>query len=334
MSFVSVVVVVHHRDPALRRCLDSVLASSGVAIEVLVVANGDDVRDLVPADARVRLERTENRGFSAGCHAGVRLARGDVLVFLNPDTVVAPGALAAFVGALDDPEVGIASGRVRLAQEPDRLNAAGVAVHFLGLGWARRCGEPVDASARPEPVAAPSGAAMAMRREVWDRLGGLTEAYFLYHEDAELGIRCWLAGLRVLCVPAADVLHSYDFSRHPAKFRLLERNRLCLVLCCYQYRTLLLLLPALLVYELGMLALAVAQGWGREKWWGWAWLVRHRAWVVAHRRALARRRRRPDRELVPLLATRFGGSQVALPRALVPGDVLLQTYWRAVARLL
>lgn len=334
MRLVSVVVVVHHRDPGLRTCLDSVLASPGVPLEVVVVANGDDVRDLVPADARVRLERTENRGFSAGCHAGVRLARGDVLLFLNPDTVLAPGSAAAFVAALDDPEVGIVSGRVRLAERPGRLNAAGVAVHFLGLGWARRCGEPADAAAQPEAVAAPSGAAMAMRREVWDRLGGLTEEYFLYHEDAELGIRCWLAGLRVVCVPAADVVHHYDFARHAAKFRLLERNRLCLVLCCYERRTLLLLLPALLAYEAGMLALAAVQGWAREKWWGWAWLFRHRRWVLAHRRALAGRRRRSDRVLVPLLATRFGGSQVALPRAFLPGDLLLGAYWRIVARLL
>lgn len=334
MRSVSVVVVVHHRDPLLRRCLESLLASRDVAVELAVVCNGDaDAAGDVPADARVRVLHTPNRGFAAACHEGARATTGDVLAFVNPDAVADPDALAALAAALDDPEIGIATATVRLLRDPQRLNALGVQVHFLGLGWARHCGEPADAPRPVEAVIGPSGAAMALRRSVWTALGGLTEEFFLYHEDAELGVRCWLAGLRVVCLPGAQVFHDYEFTRHPGKLYFLERNRLIVVLCCYAARTLLLLLPALLAYEMGMVAVAAAQGWLPDKCRGWGWLVRHARWLREHRRAVQRSRRRPDRALVPLLAARFQTLEMPLPRVLAVADRALATYWRLVSRL-
>ena len=67
-----------------------------------------------------------------------------MLVFLNPDTVVAPGALRQLARALEDPDVGIAMARLRLLDEPEKLNSSGVQVHVTGIGWAGGFGEPAD----------------------------------------------------------------------------------------------------------------------------------------------------------------------------------------------
>jgi hypothetical protein len=63
-------------------------------------------------------------------------------------------------------------------------------------------------------------------------------------------------------------------------------------------------------------------------------LAGHVGWLRERRRAVQGARRRSDRELAPLFASRFTGAQVALPRALEPGDRLLGAYWNVVARWL
>jgi GT2 family glycosyltransferase len=77
-------------------------------------------------------------------------------------------------------------------------------VHFLGFSWAGRCGEPARSPELPADVASISGACFGVRRELWQRLGGFEDQYFAYHEDVDLSLRCWLAGLSVRYVPGAS----------------------------------------------------------------------------------------------------------------------------------
>jgi GT2 family glycosyltransferase len=226
--------------------------------------------------------------------------------------------------------VGIASASVRLLEDVALLNSSGGAIHFLGLGWAEDFRRPATVAATDRDVLAASGAAMMMRRDRFSELGGFTEELFLYHEDAELSLRCWMHGWRVRYVADAVVHHEYEFGRNPRKLYLLERNRLILVLTCYGRRMLVAIAPALVAYEIGITLLAIVQGWGVEKVDGWRWLVAHRDWLRQRRGAVQSSRRRSDRELAPRFAERFTGAQVALPSALAPADRLLGAYWRLV----
>jgi hypothetical protein len=109
---------------------------------------------------------------------------------------------------------------------------------------------------------------------------------------------------------------------------------LVLVLTAYAGRTLALLAPALVVYEVGMVALSVAQGWFPEKVRGWVWLARNVGWLRAQRRRVEALRVRSDREVAPLLAAHFTGRQVAFPAVLRPADAVLAAYWGIVRRYL
>ncbi|MEA2702621.1 MAG: hypothetical protein QOD63_566, partial [Actinomycetota bacterium] len=146
--------------------------------------------------------------------------------------------------------------------------------------------------------------------------------------------RCWQRGLRVVYVPDARVVHRYEFSRNAGKWFLLERNRLVLVLTAYEPRTVALLLPALLGVEVGMLAVSLRAGWGREKLRSWAWLFRHRRWVGERRRQLQSERTVPDRVVAPRLEGRFAAAHVDLPRWARPADGILAGYWWATRRML
>jgi GT2 family glycosyltransferase len=336
---VDVVIPAWGDDPWLERSVDSILASTGVDARAIVVDNGNDAAtiDRVAARPRVTVVRPgTNLGFAGGCNAGAAAAdpTADVLAFLNQDAILEPGALAALAEVASRPDVGIASASVHLADDPDLLNSAGNPVHFLGFCWSGAYGEPVADHQVEADVGSAAGAAMAMRRTVWDEIGGFAEEYFAYHEDTELSLRCWQRGLRVVYVPTAVVSHRYHFSRNAAKWYLLERNRLVFVLTTYERRTLLLLAPAALAVEVGMLLVAARAGWLRPKVKGWVWLVRHRRWVGERRRRLQGERVVGDRALAPRLATRFDAANMGVPGWIAPLDAGLSAYWWLARRML
>jgi GT2 family glycosyltransferase len=298
---------------------------------VIVVDNGGDAD--VPEGVRL-ISPTKNLGFAAGCNLGARQATGDALVFLNPDTVVARGGLTELVRPLEDPTIGIVSARLRLLDRPELLNSAGNEVHVTGIAWAGLYGEPAERVTELRDVAFPTGAAMAIRREVFEELGGFTEKLFMYQEDLILGWRVRLRGLRVVVAPGADVYHEYDFARHASKHYLLERNRLVFVLSSYSPRLLLLLSPVLLSTEAALLALALKEGWARDKLAGWGWLIRNARWLRRHRRETQRLRRVRDRELADYLSPTLAPAMIPVPSPVRAINPLVARYWKLVKKAL
>jgi GT2 family glycosyltransferase len=326
----SVVVVAYRSGTSLQRCVRAVRETAPEA-EVVVVDNGG--ADLGAEAARV-IGDGQNRGYAGGAQLGAEAATGETLVFLNQDTVVQPGALQQLAAAVADPHVGIAMARLRLLDRPELLNSRGTAVHVSGIVWADGYGEPADSLTAPEEVPAPSGAALAIRRDLFHELGGFSPELFMYLEDVELGWRARLRGLRVIVDPGADVLHEYEFSRNADKLALLERNRLVFVVSSYSLRMLLLLVPVLGAVELGMLLLAARQGWLRGKLGGWWWLTSRPGWLLRHRRATQHLRRVRDRELAHFLTPRLDPRMIDVPRGTGALDAAVSRYWRLVEKLL
>jgi GT2 family glycosyltransferase len=321
--------VAYRSGEALGRLLESLAPEA--PHEVIVVDNGGDAE--VPEGVTL-LSPGENLGYGGGNNLGARHANGDALIFLNPDTVVTPGALAGLVDPLEDRSIGIVTARLRLLDRPETLNSAGNEVHLTGIAWAGAYGEPADSVTELQDVPFPSGAAMAIRRELFEELGGFTEELFLYQEDLILGWRVRLCGLRVVVSPAADVLHEYEFGRNPGKHYLLERNRLVFVLSSFSPKLLLLLAPVLASVEVGMLALALKEGWARDKVRGWAWLVRNAGWLRRHRRETQGLRRVGDRELARFLSPEVAPGMIPVPAPVRAVNPLVARYWGLVKKAL
>ena len=328
---VSVVVVGCGAESRLYECLSAALACLAPEDEVILVDNGvdkltDKVGDLV--DGVTIVNDGKNLGFAGGCNVGASAARGDYLVFVNSDAFVRPGALDALVRALERPAVGLATGSLRLEAEPESINSAGNPVHFLGITWAGGYGEPAATHSRSKDVATASGAFFGVRKEVWQELGGFDPAYFMYHEDTDLSLRCWLGGRRVVFVPDAVADHDYSFARNAMKFHLLERNRLITVLTDYPSPVLRRVVPLMLVTEPLLLVLALAQGWGRQKFGGWFWVLKHREHLRERRRRVQRLAVTP-RALQAVLTPRIDTTVVAAPGMTVLNG-LFAAYWRVV----
>lgn len=336
MTRASVVVVAYRAGDALARLLDSLAGQDGLH-EVLVVDNGGGGPEIDEARRRkgVRvLDPGGNVGFAAGCNLGAREAEGGVLVFLNPDTVAASGAVPQLLRTLEDPMIGIAMARLRLLDRPELLNARGLELHITGISWAGGYGEPAESVEQVQEVPAASGTAMAIRANTFRDLGGFTDELFMYQEDLLLGWKARLAGLRVVVDPAADVYHEYEYGRNLAKNYLLERNRLVFLLSAYSPRLLVLLSPVLLATELGVAAQAAREGWLRDKARGWVWCARNLRWLARHRRRTQGLRRVADRELAGLLTGVFDPPMIEVPGLLRAANPVVAAYWRLVRRVL
>ncbi|MEP6813077.1 MAG: glycosyltransferase family 2 protein [Actinomycetota bacterium] len=320
----TVIVVAYQSGEALTRCLDSL-----DGVDAIVVNNGDRGPEIEAAAARARVIDSDNRGFGAGCNRGAAAAGGDVLVFLNPDTVAQPGVVEALARRLEDASIGIVQARLALLAAPDTLNSSGNIVHVSGLAWPGGYGDPIETVSAVHDIPYASGAALAIRADLFRELGGFTEELFLYQEDLELCWRARLAGRRIVVDPAATVLHDYVLERADRrKEYYLERNRLIFVLTAFSGRLLLLLAPVILAVELATSLLALRHGWLREKARGWAWLAGNASWLAGRRRAIQSGRRVRDRELAPFLTPVLDPRMLELPAGVAAVNGAVSAWWR------
>jgi N-acetylglucosaminyl-diphospho-decaprenol L-rhamnosyltransferase len=328
LTRLGVVVVTHDSTGVLGPTLAALTPQLRDDDELVVVdcASSDDPRPLLPERARfVALD--ENLGFAGGAVAGARESDAEVLFFLNPDAVPAPGCLDAIREAPD----GWGAWQALVLQSGGSLvNTSGNVVHFLGFGWAGGHDAPVASIGdAPVEVGFASGAALAVRRAAWDQIGGFEPAFFMYGEDLDVSLRLRLAGWRIGMVPAARVEHDYEFEKGDYKWFHLERNRWWIVLGTYPAPLLALLAPALLLSEVALLAVAGRGGWLRAKLRAQLAVLRTLPMALRRRRAI-QARRSDARGFVAGLSSSLDSpflgpvARVAVLRSLQAG------YWRAV----
>lgn len=234
----SVVVPTRDTRELTLRCLASLVTAGTMEREVIVVdeASGDGtgaaVGERFPG---VRLlANPRPLGFTAAANRGLAAARGDLLVLLNSDTEVDPGALDRLAAAFAaDASLGIAGATLRYPDGGAQWSAAGSEPGALWLfavasglpallarlpGW-RRLRPPAGsapaaeggapAAAAPRPAAWVTGAALALRRAVWQACGPLDERYRFYAQDLDLCLAAGDAGWRVAVVPGFGVVHHH-----------------------------------------------------------------------------------------------------------------------------
>jgi GT2 family glycosyltransferase/glycosyltransferase involved in cell wall biosynthesis/tetratricopeptide (TPR) repeat protein/SAM-dependent methyltransferase len=226
---VSLVIPVYNRAELTEQCLLALAENTGddPDYEVIVVDNGST--DWTPyllhafeGDLQV-LRHDDNLGFARACNRGAEAARGDLLLFLNNDTVARPGWLAALVAAADsDPQIGIVGARL-LYPGGERVQHAGLEMrhgvpeHFgRNLPW----NDPSVTASRDLDMV--TGACMLVRRQLFADLGGFDPEFVNGVEDVDLCLRGRDRGFRV--VYCADSVIEHHEGQTEGRFTHAQQN--------------------------------------------------------------------------------------------------------------
>jgi len=224
MTRLSIVIVSYNSRDDLGAALASIAGAAVTTTHDVVVvdnASTDSTTALVREQwPQVRLIASPaNLGFAGANNAGVRVTSSELLLFLNPDTILSEGAIDRLVAVLDarsevsivGPRIVDARGRAELSFGAMMTPWAELRQKFLvrgnDRGWS-----PVTAivdrqTRRGQLVDWVSGACLLIRRADFDSVGGFDERYFMYAEDVDLCAMVRRRGGKVLFAPDVEVVH-------------------------------------------------------------------------------------------------------------------------------
>ena len=219
MIRLSIIIVSFNARVDLVNCLLSLKENPPSAVhEILVVDNAStdasvEAASKIPGVRLVRMDR--NRGFSAANNAGIRESRGELLLLLNSDTLVPPGALDRLIGRLEaTPEAAIAGPRLVDGDGHAELSFGRMISPLNEWRQKRRTAEWIAAAAlREQFVDWVSGACLLVHRADAERAGLLDERFFLYTEDVDFCHAVRKLGRKVLFTPVSTITHLRGRSR-------------------------------------------------------------------------------------------------------------------------
>lgn len=258
---VSVIIVTYFSERYIEKCLGSVLANGPHEVVVIDNASQDGTLGIVRGQfPSVKLiVRDSNIGYGAAVNEGVRECSGDLIVVLNPDTIVCDGWLVKLVKTVSSDEGVIAVPRIMI-YDGSVVNTCGNQEHFTGLTFTNGLGLHPDMIPDELNVSGISGACFSMRKKDFLGLGGFDEELFLYMEDAELSWRAHAHGYSFVYVHDAIVRHDYKLNVNAEKLFRLENGRYYLLRKFLTTKDMFSIGPSLLMSEVLSWGFAVRLG--------------------------------------------------------------------------
>lgn len=213
---VSIITVNHNGFDDTCEMIDSFLVHETIPFEIIVVDNGSNppqaekIKNRYAKEDNIKVVQNINNGFAGGNNAGLKVATGDYLFFINNDTYITQPILETLVRRLDDPQNGGVSPMLKYGQNPNVIQFAGITPLTSITLRNRMIGErEPDRGQYSTPHETPylHGAAMMVRRDVLQQVGSMSEVFFLFYEELDWSVRMRRAGYCLWYEPAAVVYH-------------------------------------------------------------------------------------------------------------------------------
>jgi len=287
------------------------------------------------------LALTANFGFAGGNNRGIEWGMNQgyqYLFLLNQDTEVSNNWLAPLLVAMDsEATIAAVQPKILLHPEIDKINSIGNIIHFLGFGYCQGNGV-VD---RPEEQALTeinycSGAAVLLKTAVLKKIGIFDESMFMYSEDLDLGWRLWLTGFKSIYCPSSTIYHKYKFSKSVSKIYFMERNRIICLLKNYQTKTLLYLLPALLLMEIGQMFYTIKRKWFWQKIKSYYYFTDPQVWlrIYQQRKNLQKIRQVSDGQILRKFSGRISFQEIDNPLLIYIANPIFHYYLSKLRKII
>ena len=213
MQLATIIVVTYNSARWLQRQRAALEAQTETRFHLVVLDNASKGNQRPTAetlpDGADLIQSEINLGFAEGNNVGARGARSPYLVFLNPDALPAPDWLAVLIDTAERHPDAVAVGSTQVRLDSEHLfDGTGDVLHASGLAYGSNFGKPRVAAPPLGETFSACAAAMLVRRDAFEAVGGFDARYFCYFEDVDLGFRLRLDGGRILQSPDAIVAHA------------------------------------------------------------------------------------------------------------------------------
>lgn len=224
---VSVVIPTFNLKKEVLACVDSIIKQDYPKIEVVVVDNastdgtGEAARKKF---RRVKLVRnSENLGVTGGRNTGIKNATGDYIFFFDHDMVAEPKMISELLKVAEsDPKIGIVTPKIYYWEDKKRIWAAGTGINLWTGQIIFRGGKDTGQYEKVEEVQV-APAAILVKKQVLDKIGGFDDIYFATYEDTDFCFRAKRAGFKTVYTPRAVAYHKIPVGYKVSMERLLVR---------------------------------------------------------------------------------------------------------------
>lgn len=251
--FISIIIANYNGERYLYQCLNSIIASSFSDHEIIFVDDGSTnksrkILENYQKNPQIKLIfQKENQGPAKARNKGAVLAQGKYLFFLDIDTEIEKDCLKTIVAKFEEDKM-LGAIQTKLIQaKTGKMETAGHFLSFFGFPYEIGVQENSKNHNQERVIFGARSAAMAICKDVFEKISGFDGDYFIYGEDTDLSWRVWLAGYKVIFLPQSTVYHLGKSSlTEKTKYRIFyegAKNNTMNLLKNAEFLTLLWILP-------------------------------------------------------------------------------------------
>ena len=259
-ELVSIIILNYNGNEFLENCIESIFRETEQKFELIIVDNNSPDKSGEKLSKKYEsckfILNEKNVGVSEGLNIGIKNAKGSHIILLNNDLIVAPKWLDYLFQAYREKGEGLYQPKFLKMKDKKIIDSAGNLINIFGFGFSREKGKKDNLQYNTiEEIGFAAGTCLFCSKKIFDEIGLFDEKLFAYNEDLDFGWRARLSNYKSYYVPKSIVYHhgSAQWKWSGEKFYLLERNRWVVLLSNYSIKTILKLLPSLLIIEFALL---------------------------------------------------------------------------------
>ncbi len=287
------------------------------------------------------IRNTKNEGFAPANNQAIKYAlrtQPDYVVLLNDDVIVESDWLDKIIQVMDkNKNIGLAQPLITRYPEVEKINSFGNNYHYIGFGYSYGEGRLIhNFNLVDYEPAYLSFTAVVIRSKVIEQIGLLDEKYFSYHEDTDFCFRARLQNWRMLVIKDAIVHHKYKFPSKKNKIRYfwLEKNRLYLMLKFFKFKTLILIFPAWLFMEFGLIFFSIFKGFFIQRIKAYGWLVMNLTCLIKIRHQIQKIRHDNNVNLFEFFSSRIDFQEINNPFLKYLANPILSLYFKIIKKII
>ena len=334
IPLVSIIILNFNAGKLLLNCIESLTKLTYQNIELIVVDNNssdNSQNECKQKFPQIKLIQNQNNsGYCGGNNIGIKEAKGEFIVILNPDTVVEPNLIEILINKYSIHGEGLYQPKILSLEDKQILESTGNMIHIFGFGFARDKGN-LDNNEinKVTKVGYAAGTCLFSSKKIFLKLKLFDEFLFLYHDDLDLGWRAAQKGIISYIVPQAKIYHaeSYSLKWSQKKFFWLERNRRYCLMTHYSKNTLNKINRELLITEFLIWIVYISKGFLSAKIKAELDLIKNKELIIKKQKEIENEKVISDIELINTFPNR-----IEIPK-FVSDNFLTQLFVNSIEKL-